>query len=410
MYSVELNELRTMAQVVLDHGHAISFRLGRKYRSSSLALLNEELESLRVLTSIDEPNWQIYMADHLEMLPGVLYRIRNIAREKTLSEQFATEAADLAKAADGMRRFAVRLKRRIAEDNGIEPVNTTYFFDFAIDAPEQEVAVAQFTFEGSKLTIVEAPLIHGDMDDAHFIEEARSVLAERAEELSSELASSNAANALLPSLNIISNRFNHNRGVLTLAIAVNEFDEICMASADVLSDAHRAVLSSFSKSLWNFIGQFPEWHRYQERAASSALEAINPKEFAQSAVEWVETLEDEGLAEPEVPRLLRYLAEAVQTPRKAAKRAIYALARTIQNAFIVLLEELGRWIKAMADETRTHVTKSIAKGTALAMIAGFIGLLAPISSLPGGEWLKDAAATMRPALERILKTGFGGAD
>jgi hypothetical protein len=169
---------------------------------------------------------------------------------------------------------------------------------------------------------------------------------------------------------------------------------------DELSNTVSARLRSHLNSVAAYVAQFPEWRRYTENASIVELNESDVRKsvvVADDIIEHLDTVPD--LVDPEVPRTIKLIREAITDPSRAAKRISYALFRTLENLFSKVFEHVAAFASDFTSQTSTRLAKwgsRTVAGVLIGAMVGWAGALTPIyERLPDSSWLKPALSIVR---------------
>ncbi|WP_441252124.1 hypothetical protein AB8A28_10515 [Tardiphaga sp. 71_E8_N1_1] len=156
-----------------------------------------------------------------------------------------------------------------------------------------------------------------------------------------------------------------------------------------------------------FIGQFPEWSKFLENAATAHLENEDVEALRNASIEMIETLKAQpNVVDPEVPRTLSYLTQLLESPSATAKKAAFAVLRSLEN-FISLAfnygAEFGQKTISKTIDGASSAASKIIIAALLTMALSSATSIGPIASkLPEMNWLQTASDIVRKQLEKLL--------
>jgi len=156
-----------------------------------------------------------------------------------------------------------------------------------------------------------------------------------------------------------------------------------------------AKLRAHLTSIGMYVAQFPEWARYSENAAIVELTEADirrSREVATDVIVKLEAISEQ--VDPEVPKTIRFIMDAVSNPGHTSKRAAYALFSTLENLF----SKIFGYAASFSDDLVTQSSKKVAAWGGSAVATIFVkavlegaGVLAPIyARLPDSAWLRNA--------------------
>jgi hypothetical protein len=105
--------------------------------------------------------------------------------------------------------------------------------------------------------------------------------------------------------------------------------------------------------------------------------------------------------DPQVPRSVELLAEAIRDPRQASKRAVFGVVRTLENLIgTIFLGVVGSTFSGVKDGLRAS-TKVVAATLILgAAVHGASTISPSLSKLVKSNWLEQASKIVERALEK----------
>lgn len=243
-------------------------------------------------------------------------------------------------------------------------------------------------------------------EDRKSITSAKAALQYDANSLLGSLGETNADPRLSAAISEIRDILSSDADVIRLGIVSLSCDSLVRKFSEQLPDIVSAKLEAFSTSLSLFVGQFPEWQRFVDNANSSV--SLNENDvaviYAVSTYLVGELRKDSSLVDPQVPRSVELLSEAIRDPRQASKRAVFGVVRTLENLigtiFVGFGGVVGSTFSGLKDGVRTS-TKVVAATLIIgAAIHGASTLSPSVSKLVKSNWLEQASRIMERALEK----------
>lgn len=267
----------------------------------------------------------------------------------------------------------------------------------------QKVAPVQFDIVDYKIVVVPQPA-EVLPEDRRNVEAARSELLANGEKIIEQLNNSNCDRRLLENVQDLQCRLQDDVDIVRLGLASIGCEIMISAFAEELPTAVAAMLRSQTFGVNMYVGQFPEWHRFTEQAATAQLSEADVPTISSAAKQLVERLrEAPEAADPEVPRVLEALNLLLADPRSATKRAIYAVWRSIENLVI----KVFRYGTDFIDQTITKSIDQVSAAAARAIVVVLMSaaLSTAISLTPVASHIAESAWIAR-AVE-IVKDQIG---
>lgn len=146
--------------------------------------------------------------------------------------------------------------------------------------------------------------------------------------------------------------------------------------------------------------------RFIENASqTTALAHEDIQRLYRGGIALVEQLKtDNTLVDPQVPKSIELILEAIRDPRRSSKRAVYGTVTTIQNLLSAIFTGfgglLGSGFSGLKEGLKTSI-KAITIAGLLTVAAQQASTLSPtISKLTNSNWLDQAAKIVEKALEK----------
>jgi hypothetical protein len=116
--------------------------------------------------------------------------------------------------------------------------------------------------------------------------------------------------------------------------------------------------------------------------------------------------QEPDLVEPEVPKTLLYLNELIARPAKFAKRAAFAVLRSIENMISKVIgysaELADKTMSKGIDSASSLLTSKTFIGGLLALALGSAVLIQPFAGkIEEMQWLKSAVEAVQKELQRM---------
>lgn len=271
--------------------------------------------------------------------------------------------------------------------------------------PAQKVAPVQFEMRSGRLAVLHAPR-KGLPEDITNIDNAKRALLEQGRKIIAELERSNCDKRLLESLQHLQRELDADENAIQLGLSNIACEVMVRQFQSELPDAVFAMVQAHTRGVEMFAAQFPEWGKFVENAASTALAESDIESVSRAAAEVLHTLEHSpSLAEPEVPKTILRLQELLAAPDASTKRAGFAMLRTLEN----LISKIYTHCVDLLDQTATNTVKQLSKvaagaivATLLTMAVGAASAIAPIAvKVPEMQWLRSATEVIKRELQAI---------
>ncbi|WP_264939800.1 hypothetical protein [Sphingomonas caeni] len=298
---------------------------------------------------------------------------------------------------------ALRTVARARQNGG--PAKTSSLRDELLkNTPVQKIGPAQFGITDGVLKIV--PQDPVPMEGAELAaNQAREVLLEVGAKLRAELERSNCDPRLASAVDSLHASLSTGRDIIRTGLLAVSLENMRAAYAHELHDAVSAMMMGYSHGLNLYVGQHYEWRKFVENAALADLDDNDIPDLKRMATELSTILETRDNVDPEVPKTLLVLSDAISGPKKAMRRAAFGIVRTVENLTSAIL----RWSANLVVDTGVQTSSLLAKGGSRAIAIGLLGAalhaiigIEPIAAGVGAAWLIHAKKTAEKIKELIV--------
>ncbi|MGB9366236.1 MAG: hypothetical protein WCE79_09515 [Xanthobacteraceae bacterium] len=278
-------------------------------------------------------------------------------------------------------------------------------FELRSIVPKQKIAPAQFEVKESRVVIARRTSPH-DEDDKNNIASAKAELQRNNQRIIQELERSNCDRRLLENVQELQKLLNDDTDAIKIGLANLGCEVMSAAFEHELPTAVASMLKSHTRGVNLFVGQFPEWNKFLENAASVHIEA--------SDVGAIKTASDTVIAElrgrpdlidPEVPRTLSHLNELLRTPSAAGKRAAFAVLRSVENLISVIYTFGAEFAEKLASKTVDHASTVASKLLVRSLLALALAGAASIGPFAGKvsemKWLQTASEIVKKQIQKL---------
>ncbi|CAH0353744.1 hypothetical protein [Sphingobium sp. CECT 9361] len=255
--------------------------------------------------------------------------------------------------------------------------------------PGQQPGPLQFEFRGGLLRLKQQLATPSDAD-AKNVASARSALNADVATLLACLFETNCDPRLVSAVEEIQSVLSSDADIIRIGLMSLTCDHLFVRFSEELSEIAAARFAGFSMGINLYIGQFPEWHQFTENAARTEYTSTDIKRTYEIGKELVSELQVNSLVDPEVPRSIELILEALHHPMKSGQRALFGVVRSLENLFAKIFSEIVATYVAMADGARSGL-KTAAK------VLVFTSLL---------TLAVNGATQLSPTAERVLKTSW----
>lgn len=255
--------------------------------------------------------------------------------------------------------------------------------------PEQKIAPAQFDIVNQKLVVVPAEaVVHPD--DSVNVSSARSSLIEQGDRIIQNLSQVNFDVKLKESLLALQESLCDGNDIIKLGMLTMTCEGVAKGLEEQLSSATSELLRAHTSGIRMYLAQFPDWRRFVENAASTDMTNHDVEKIVNAALALVGGLSDSSDVDEEVPKVISFVTELVNSPAGTSKRAAFALLRTIENLISKVFSYATDFIDQVVTKASTKVSGAIATGLATIVIAATVGITGVFKGIPETAWVPDA--------------------
>src|SRR5581483_2727076 len=221
-----------------------------------------------------------------------------------------------------------------------------------------------------------------------------------------ELERSNCDRRLLTNVQHLQSQLMDETDAIKIGLTNLSCEFMCSAFDHELPSAVSSMLKAHTRGVQLFVGQFPEWNRFLENAAAAHLEEADVETLRLASDRLVRTLQSEPqIVDPEVPRTLAYLSQLLENPGATAKRAAFAVLRSMENLISLVFNygtEFGQKTISKAIESGSSAASRIIVITLLTIALSGATSIGPIASkVPEMTWLRTATEIVKKQLEKM---------
>ena len=285
------------------------------------------------------------------------------------------------------------------------PQTSLNFGDLTTIVPRQQVAPARFDVVDGRIVLADlAPKTREE--DRDNIRVALEHIKSSGQSLIQSLEQSNCDRRLLDSVRELHSQIEVNGNVVKIGLTNLGCSVMSAQFHQELPDALNAMFNSYSASVSMYVAQFLEWEQFTQRAASIDLDEEEIAEIDEAASEVILALEAHpDLADPEVPRTKKLVREFMSRPGNSAKRAAFAMMRTIENLVSSIVRHsvaaLEKTAEKTADLLSTAASKVIVGLLSIALV-GATGI-GSAAVQAGAPWVKQAADLVQHQISQLAQ-------
>ena len=259
----------------------------------------------------------------------------------------------------------------------------------AVVPQQQRIAPVQFEIVDHKIVVVSQPA-DSLPEDRSNVSAAKAQLVENGQRIIEQLNNSNCDKRLLENVQELQHTLERNVDIVRLGLSSIGCEIMVDAFHEELPTAVAAMLKAQTFGINMYVGQFPEWHRFTDQAASAQLTQEDAPIIAAAAARLANELRDAPeAADPEVPRTLDALNKLLADPKKATKRAIFAVWRSIENLVIKVFRFGADFVEKTATKTSDKLSTAAARAAVVVLMSA--ALATAVSVTPVASHIAESA-------------------
>ena len=277
------------------------------------------------------------------------------------------------------------------------------FGHLAYIIPQQQVAAAQFDVVHNKIVVLHLPSKVSQNSEAA-ISSALAHIEASGGRLIENLEKSNCDPRLLESVVDLQRQITNQKNIIGIGLTNIACGMMGAKFQTELPDAISAMLLSYSTSVSLYAAQFTDWQRFTRNAASVDFDEIAIKQIDSSAAKILEAIAVRpDLVDPEVPKTIAFARNLLKFPGASAKRAAFALLRTIENLMASILRHGVDFVNKTAEKTVDAASTAGSKIIVGLLGIALVGALAvgPAAVQAGIPWVKQVADVVRKQIEKM---------
>jgi hypothetical protein len=298
--------------------------------------------------------------------------------------------------------------RKFIESTNIEsgPVQSTLNFeDLDEIVPRQQVSPIQFEILNGKISVSRRDPQSLPEDRAN-ISSALDHIQGSGNKLIENLENSNCDRRLLESVKELQSQLLMNTNVVKIGLTNMACGIMCSQFQSELPDAIAAMCNSFTSSVSLYVAQFPEWEQFTQKAAQISLDDEDISDVSAAAEELIDSLSiNSQLVDVEVPKTILFIKQFLEFPGTSAKRAAFAMIRTIENLVSSILRYAVEFINKTVDKTMDGLSSVASKVIISLLTIALIGSsgIGSAATRAGAPWVKQAAEIIQKQIEKVTE-------
>lgn len=270
--------------------------------------------------------------------------------------------------------------------------------------PTQKLAPLQFEFVDGYIQIRSQIAQTTTPADQPSASSAREALGHDSANLIKLLKETNCDPRLIEAVEELGSVISSNVDIIKLGFLSFTCDSLFVRFSHELSDIASAKFLALSTGLNLYVSQFSEWRKFVENAAETNIHDNDVQNVYSIGVNLMPTLEAaKDLVDPEVPKSIKLVLEALKNPKLSAKRAFFGAVRTLENLLATIFSEFAKLASSVSDGARAgakHTVHILVASTLLLIAAGTATQLSPIAERAlKARWMKQAAELVEKAIK-----------
>ncbi|HEX8166662.1 MAG TPA: hypothetical protein VF601_12850 [Beijerinckiaceae bacterium] len=263
----------------------------------------------------------------------------------------------------------------------------------------------QFEFERGRLIVLHQSSFSKSQDKNNILS-AKEELLKKGAEILSALRASNCDNRLLQTVEYLQKQLNKETNIITIGLS----NIGCAVMSDMyqheLPDALNGMLRAHTVGVEMYVAQFPDWARFVENASAAQIDSNDVAQIHRVTSQLVAQLQAKPeMVDPEVPKTFARLNELIAAPSNAAKRAAFAVLRSIENLISKVFSYGANLLDATANKTVEGVSSVLSKALIVAMLTlaldGALGITSIAAKIHEMTWLKNAVELVQKQLQTM---------
>lgn len=279
------------------------------------------------------------------------------------------------------------------------------FGDLERIVPRQQVAPVQFDIVESRIVVSELEP-KTDEADRNNIQSALDHICDSGDNLIKNLENSNCDRRLLENVKDLHSQLTSNGNIVKIGLTNMSCSEMGAQFRNELPDAIFGMLNAYNSSISLYVAQFPDWDQFTQKAAAIALDEDDVEEVYRVVGDIIEKLTNNpDLADPEVPKTIKFIRDFLDSPGNSSKRAAFAMIRTIENLVSSVvrysIDFFSKTAEKVVDAGSTAAANIIVSLLSIALIgASGVG---PAALHAGAPWVSQAAEVVQKQIEKLAK-------
>lgn len=279
------------------------------------------------------------------------------------------------------------------------------FGDLERIVPRQQVAPVQFDVVDGRIVVRHQSSCALESDRGN-VAAALDHIKGAGEKLIESLKNSNCDRRLLESVEELHSQICSGENVVKIGLTNMACGIMGGKFQEELPDAVSAMVGSYNASISMYVSQFPDWENFTQKAAKIDVDEDDVAEVYVAAGDLLDSLENnKKLVDPEVPKTIAFVRQFLTLPGASAKRAAFAMIRTIENLVSSIFHHSISFFSKTAEKTvesASTVASKVIIGLLSVALVGASGI-GPAAIRTGAPWVQQAAEIVQKQIDELVK-------
>jgi hypothetical protein len=303
---------------------------------------------------------------------------------------------------DALQAFRHLIIRAI--DGGIPSQGTLDFQNAPSIIPRQQLAPAQFEIRNGKISVKRSQPAPRKEDISN-VSLALNHIINSGQNLIDTLKNSNCDNRLVEQVSLLNKSLSANDNIIQIGLTNIACNIMSSQFKEELPDAVVSMFYSYNNSISMYAAQFPEWEKFVSNANNVELSPNDISDIEITADNIANELSQEtDISDENVPQAIKKIRSFIQSPGTGAKKAAFALLKTIENLVSSIIHHTSNLIEKTTSKTIEGLSAVASK-----LIIGLLGIallgatgIAPAALRAGAPWVQQAAELLKKQIDKSI--------
>ncbi len=198
--------------------------------------------------------------------------------------------------------------------------------------PEQKLSPAKFTFDENGVLRIQHEPIASIGDDQRVADNSRSAVLELGNRILENFHQSNLDQRVGTLISEVQEAVRSKQDIIRCGFKRLVLENTVQQLRDEAPAILYSELATYSSGVGLYVSMHPDWQKFTEHAAIVDVNPIDVRQVYHAGRTLISALEKAGPAvDPEVPKTLSWIFEAIRDPKLASKRALFGAWRALEN-------------------------------------------------------------------------------